>query len=135
MRLIMAAVASLAGCGASGLSIGDSADMAVSVDLSTSEGADPSMSAGAELSISADLSMSAGGDLAVSGDPAVSADLAVGADLALPQMPQCMPAGGPIRAQYVWSNVLVPMDRAQYAFDLNGDGRVDNQLGNIEGAL
>ncbi|MCU1278622.1 MAG: hypothetical protein JWM53_2168 [bacterium] len=68
-------------------------------------------------------------------DMAMSADLAMsGPDMAIQATP-CMPAGGALRAQYVWNDVIVPMQRSDYAFDLNGDGRVDDQLGNIEGAL
>jgi hypothetical protein len=37
--------------------------------------------------------------------------------------------------QFVADSLLVPMDRTQYGMDLNGDGKVDNQLGNIIGAL
>ena len=47
----------------------------------------------------------------------------------------CAPAGGTLRAQYVWNGVVVPLQRSQYALDLNGDGRVDNQFGNLFGAL
>lgn len=76
------------------------------------------------------------------GDLAVGPDLAFGGDMAMaagPDMAQqatpCLPAGGANRAQYVWNAVIVPMQRSDYGFDLNGDGRIDNQLGNIEGAL
>src|SRR5579883_490540 len=37
--------------------------------------------------------------------------------------------------QYAVNKILVPMSRSDYAIDLNGDGHVDNQLGNIIGAL
>ncbi|HWE29091.1 MAG TPA: hypothetical protein VHB97_13880, partial [Polyangia bacterium] len=47
----------------------------------------------------------------------------------------CLPAAGTAHAQYVWNAVMVPMQRSDYAYDLNGDGRVDNQYGNIVGAL
>jgi len=69
-----------------------------------------------------------------------TADMALNGDLStsLPDMSRaaaCMPAGGTMRAQYVWNSLLVPMQRSDYAMDLNGDGRVDNQFGNIVGAL
>jgi len=36
---------------------------------------------------------------------------------------------------YVVNSLLVPMQRSDYAIDLNGDNHPDNQLGNIIGAL
>jgi hypothetical protein len=36
---------------------------------------------------------------------------------------------------FVANSLTVPMDRMQFGMDLNGDGKVDNQLGNIIGAL
>jgi len=47
----------------------------------------------------------------------------------------CTASGGINKAQYVTNVVMVPQQRSDYAIDLNGDGRVDNQLGNIIGAL
>jgi hypothetical protein len=47
----------------------------------------------------------------------------------------CTASGGTSKAQYVTNAVTVPQQRSDYAIDLNGDGRVDNQLGNIIGAL
>jgi len=47
----------------------------------------------------------------------------------------CTASGGTNKAQYVTNAVMVPQQRSDYAIDLNGDGRVDNQLGNIIGAL
>jgi hypothetical protein len=38
-------------------------------------------------------------------------------------------------AKYVANALTVPMDRMQFGMDLNGDSKVDNQLGNIIGAL
>jgi hypothetical protein len=38
-------------------------------------------------------------------------------------------------AQYVANSLTVPLDRMQFSMDLNGDGKPDNQLGNIIGAL
>jgi hypothetical protein len=40
-----------------------------------------------------------------------------------------------MEAKYVANTLTVPQQRSDYAMDLNGDGRVDNQLGNIIGAL
>src|SRR6185436_1619511 len=37
--------------------------------------------------------------------------------------------------KYVANALTVPMDRMQFGMDLNGDGKTDNQLGNIIGAL
>jgi hypothetical protein len=37
--------------------------------------------------------------------------------------------------QYVANTLTVPMERQQFGMDLNGDGKADNQLGNIIGAL
>jgi hypothetical protein len=36
---------------------------------------------------------------------------------------------------YVMNQLTVPMEKKDYSIDLNGDGRPDNQLGNIIGAL
>ena len=47
----------------------------------------------------------------------------------------CTATNGTNKAQYVVNAVMVPEQRSDYAIDLNGDGRVDNQLGNIIGAL
>ncbi|MGZ3437916.1 MAG: hypothetical protein ACXVDD_00280 [Polyangia bacterium] len=66
-------------------------------------------------------------------DLAVPPDLLPGPDMA--RQMACAPAGGALRAQYVWNAVRVPMRRTDYALDLNGDGRADNQFGNIYGAL
>jgi len=40
-----------------------------------------------------------------------------------------------MEAKFVANTLTVPQQRSDYAIDLNGDGRVDNQLGNIIGAL
>ena len=59
-------------------------------------------------------------------------------------MPACGGSSGPADVtmismanptQFVANSLLVPMDRTTYGMDLNGDGKVDNQLGNIIGAL
>jgi hypothetical protein len=47
----------------------------------------------------------------------------------------CTASAGANKAQYVVNAVMVPQQRQDYAIDLNGDARVDNQLGNIIGAL
>jgi hypothetical protein len=54
-----------------------------------------------------------------------------------PDMTQgsCSPEPEPNRRTLVANMVTVPTDRNMFALDLNGDGRVDNQLGNIIGAL
>jgi hypothetical protein len=47
----------------------------------------------------------------------------------------CTASGGSNKAQYVVNTVMVPMQKTDYSIDLNGDGRVDNQLGQIIGTL
>src|SRR4051794_35180307 len=47
----------------------------------------------------------------------------------------CTASAGGNSSKYVTNSVMVPQQRQDYAIDLNGDGRVDNQLGNIIGAL
>jgi hypothetical protein len=47
----------------------------------------------------------------------------------------CTPGAGGQTAKYVVNTVTVPTDKSQFAIDLNGDSRTDNQLGNIIGAL
>jgi hypothetical protein len=44
------------------------------------------------------------------------------------------PAGSP-KTQYIVSKLTVPASRTTFAYDLNGDGNPDNQLGNILVAL
>jgi hypothetical protein len=47
----------------------------------------------------------------------------------------CTPPTGGTRRQLVIRGITVPQLRTDFGFDLNGDGRVDNQLGNIIGAF
>ncbi len=47
----------------------------------------------------------------------------------------CAPAGGGTTAKLVANTQTMPQSRMDYATDLNGDGKLDNQLGNIIGAL
>lgn len=47
----------------------------------------------------------------------------------------CTASAGGNSSKYVTNSVMVPQQRQDYAIDINGDGRVDNQLGNIIGAL
>jgi len=47
----------------------------------------------------------------------------------------CSASGGTNKAQYVVSTVTVPMMKSDFSIDLNGDTRVDNQLGQIIGTL
>jgi hypothetical protein len=73
----------------------------------------------------------AGMDLSVE-DAAVDLsthDLAAGPDAGL-----CAPGGG-THAKWFISSVTLPQSRADFSLDLNGDGKVDDQLGNIVGAL
>ena len=46
----------------------------------------------------------------------------------------CTPTSG-MEGQFVTNALTVPQQRSDYAIDLNGDGKADNQLGNIIGAL
>ncbi len=43
--------------------------------------------------------------------------------------------GGGLDAKDVASTLTLPQEHSQFAIDLNGDGKVDNQYGNIVGAL
>lgn len=146
MRLltIVAAAATVAGCAATGLDA-NNADLAATD--SPMNGADlataapdlsvhiPDLGAGVpDLAVGAPDLATKPADLATKPyDFAVPADLRPGPDMA--RQMACAPAGGALRAQYVWNAVLVPLQRSQYALDLNGDGRADNQFGNIYGAL
>lgn len=47
----------------------------------------------------------------------------------------CTASAGANKAQYVVNAVMVPQSRKDYSIDLNGDKTLDNQLGNIIGAL
>ena len=47
----------------------------------------------------------------------------------------CLTPSGPNHTQLVASQILLPASRTDYAVDLNGDGRVDNQYGSIVAAL
>jgi hypothetical protein len=40
-----------------------------------------------------------------------------------------------LESKSVVNSAILPMDRTQFAIDLNGDGKTDNQLGSILGAL
>jgi hypothetical protein len=40
-----------------------------------------------------------------------------------------------MEAKYVAATIQVPMQRTDFAFDMNGEGQPDNQLGNFIGAL
>src|SRR5258706_4644331 len=42
---------------------------------------------------------------------------------------------GTHRQQFVADTITLPQMRVQFSMDLNGDGKLDNQLGNIVGAL
>lgn len=47
----------------------------------------------------------------------------------------CTPSGGAEEAKYVADSVTVPQSYKDFAIDLNGDGEVDNQIGNLVAAL
>jgi hypothetical protein len=47
----------------------------------------------------------------------------------------CDQPSWPNRQTLVARQILVPLQRTDYAYDLNGDGHLDNQYGNIVGAL
>ncbi|MGZ3425001.1 MAG: hypothetical protein ACXVCV_00060 [Polyangia bacterium] len=108
MRTITMAVMAmaLAGCGNAATGGGDGgADLAVAMDLAVP-----------------DLSLHLG-----------AADLAFGTDT--DGGVACTPPPTASVAKYVWNAVTLPMQRTDFAFDLNNDGRTDNQYGNIVGAL
>ena len=62
-------------------------------------------------------------------------DLSLPRDLALPPAPGCGAPGGKGTYRYVVRSLRLPAQRVDHAWDLNGDGRVDNHYGNIVGAL
>jgi hypothetical protein len=47
----------------------------------------------------------------------------------------CGTPGGPNQQELVVKSAQIPLERSQFSLDLNGDGRTDNQYGNIMGAL
>jgi hypothetical protein len=52
-----------------------------------------------------------------------------------PGAAECVNASSGVSAKFVADTLLVPQSRMDYALDLNGDQKADNQLGNIIGAL
>ena len=82
-----------------------------------------------------DLATATGADLGMPADLAQpgAVDLAFGSDT--DGSVACTPAAGATAARYVWNAMTVPLTASDFAYDLNGDGRADNQLGNIAGAL
>lgn len=52
-----------------------------------------------------------------------------------PASTDCTPTGGTNMAKYVTNTVTVPQTKSDFAIDLNGDNRVDNQLGSIVSIL
>ena len=141
---ILAAAAAVAGCAATGL---DGAGADLGTTGAPTSGADlatvapdlgvrlPDLAVGVpDLAVRPpDLAMKPA-DLAMTPhDLAEPPDLLPPPDMA--RQMACSPAGGALRAQYVWNTVLVPLVRSDYALDLNGDGRTDNQFGNLYGAL
>jgi hypothetical protein len=56
------------------------------------------------------------------------------APIDMPPMVGCTPTGGTHRNRYVINTKTLPLSRSDFAFDLNGDGKIDNQYGNIIGA-
>src|SRR5262245_10298994 len=67
-------------------------------------------------------------------------DLGMSPDLAPPPpdltpVAACVPPSGGTVARFVWNSMRVPMERANYAIDLNGDHHPDNQLGTIDQAI
>jgi hypothetical protein len=153
--LLLAALAlAWAGCSGGGLPGGANSegDLGVGGNGGAADFGVPDLGAPADLAVPHDL--------AAAHDLAAPHDLAVPLDLTWPQYDlttprdltppgpydftigtnsdgavACVPPGGQTTTRYVWSGITVPEQRSQFAFDLNGDGRVDNQLGNIIGAL
>jgi hypothetical protein len=58
-----------------------------------------------------------------------------GGDTSMMMMNSCTTASTGSTLATVINKLVVPQQRADYAYDLNGDGKLDNQLGNIIGAL
>jgi len=134
--MMLVAAATWAGCSANGL-VETGADLGVGgsamgpADLAT---AAPDLGVSVpDLAVGASDLSATPADLAQPRDFARPPDLRPPPDLA--RQMACAPAGGALRAQYVMNAVLVPLQRSTYALDLNGDGRADNQFGNIYGAL
>ena len=50
-------------------------------------------------------------------------------------MCQCLAPSGSFHAKFVAKEIDLPTQRTDFAVDLNGDGKADNQYGNIIGAL
>ena len=67
-------------------------------------------------------------------DLGVGRDLASAPDLTLPADDMAQPGQGSYY-RYTISKLTLPQTRNSYAIDENGDGRADNQLGNIIGVL
>src|SRR5687767_5914123 len=52
-----------------------------------------------------------------------------------PAVAECVNASSGMSFKFVADTLSVPQSRMDYALDLNGDQKADNQLGNIIGAL
>jgi hypothetical protein len=138
MRTGLALMLVLVGCsddrggggdgGGGDLSTSDSSMSDLSMgDLSTN---DSSMN---DLSVTADLTMAPPPDLTGIDLTGVT----FGPDLALTysgDSGMCSPSGM-THAKRVINQLTLPQQRADFAIDLNGDGRTDNQIGNIVAAL
>jgi hypothetical protein len=78
-------------------------------------------------------------DLPVPFDFSSATDLPVPFDLTQPDLTLDVDASpctmGTDQQQFVADSITLPQQRSDFAMDLNGDGKLDNQLGNIVGAL
>jgi len=74
-------------------------------------------------------------DISQRPDLSVLFDMALLPDLAMPDLTACTHSDTGVEAKGVIKSMTAPQDRMQFGLDLNGDGKVDNQYGNIEGAL
>jgi hypothetical protein len=79
-------------------------------------------------------------DMAIAHDFATMPDLSTVNDLAMPTGDMAKPNGDVTTAhgmvyKYVVNSVTAPEQRSDFAIDLNGDGKTDNQLGSIVSAL
>jgi hypothetical protein len=113
--------------------LGGPTDLAVPPDLPVPG----DLGGGTDLAVPPDLPVP--GDLAVPGDLGVRTDLAVPADLATGAdllAPLCRGDGAPgTMRRLATSSLKLPTAATGFAIDLDGDGRTENQLKNIIGAI
>jgi hypothetical protein len=62
-------------------------------------------------------------------------DATISIDFADDNGPVCVPQMWTNHDKYVASRITLPQQRSDFSYDLNGDGRTDNQYGNLIGAV